>query len=126
MDMNIQIYLPTSSERRACETTAIKIHHAFQNPSPSSKAAAKAAQDDPCLQQPRLDGAKSDQLFFYGGHSSAQSDEIRRHRPPKGLVQNPANLCKSVLPPAQECQIAHWSTLSDPVESTCHPKPSKQ
>ena len=26
----------------------------------------QAAQDDPCLQQPRLDGAKSDQLFFIG------------------------------------------------------------
>ena len=33
---------------------------------------------------------------------------------------------KLMLPPTQECQIAHWSTLSDPVESTCHPKPSKQ
>ena len=31
-----------------------------------------------------------------------------------------------MLPPAQECQIAHWNTLSNPVELTCHPKPSKQ
>ena len=64
--IHVYIYPPTSPERRACETTAIKIHHAFQNPSPSSKASAQAAQDDPCLQQPRLDGAKSDQLFFIG------------------------------------------------------------
>ena len=33
---------------------------------------------------------------------------------------------KLMLPPAQECQIAHWSTLSNPVDPTCHPKPSKQ
>ena len=31
-----------------------------------------------------------------------------------------------MLPPAQECQIAHWGTLSNPLEPTCHPKPSKQ
>ena len=43
---------------------------------------------------------------------------------------------KLMLPPAQECQIAYLSTLSNPVEPlstlsnpvepTCHPKPSKQ
>ena len=33
---------------------------------------------------------------------------------------------KLMLPPAQECQIAHWSTSSNPVDPTCHPKPSKQ
>ena len=64
-------YPPTSRERRACDTTAIKINHAFQNPSPSIKATAQAAQDDPCLQQPKLDGAKSDQLFCcFRGHRS--------------------------------------------------------
>ena len=76
------IYPPTSSERRACETTAVNIIHAFQHPSPSSKAAAQAAQDDPCLQQPRLDGAKSDQLFFYRGHSSFKSGATGCHSPP--------------------------------------------
>ena len=39
-----------------------------------------------------------------------------RPRLPKILAQNPANLPKSVLPPSQECQIAHLGTLADPVE----------
>ena len=53
----------TFPEQRACQTAAIKINHAFQSPRPSSKATAQAAQDKPCLQQPRLCGAKSDELF---------------------------------------------------------------
>ena len=36
------------------------------------------------------------------------------------LAQNPANLPKSVLPPAQECQIAHLGTLATPVEPRWH------
>ena len=107
----IYVYPPTSPERRACETTAIKINHAFQHPSPSSKAAAQAAQDDPCLQQPRLDGAKSDQLFFYRGHSSAQTRcnpgpqgaRPRAPCPPPG----PSNWCCA----ARECQIANLTGI---------------
>ena len=38
---------PQSVERVRLQPTP-----AFQNPSPSSKASAQAAQDDPCLQQP--------------------------------------------------------------------------
>ena len=45
-----------------------------------------------------------------------------RHRLPDLLAQNPANLPKSVLPPAQECQTAHLGTLADPVESRCSHK----
>ena len=48
------------------------------------------------------------------------------HKPPDLLAQNPANLPKSVLPPAQECQIARLSTLSNPVEPGWRPAPSKQ
>ena len=66
------MYPPTSSERRACETTAIKISMLFNIQAQAARQ-QQAAQDDPCLQQPRLDGAKSDQLFFYRGHSSPQS-----------------------------------------------------
>ena len=36
-------------------------------------ASISPAQDDSCLQQPRLDGAASGQLIFFRGHSSAQS-----------------------------------------------------
>ena len=96
-------------------------------------ASSSPAQDDSCLQQPRLDGAKSDQLFFYRGHSSVQQGSTGRHRafqagkpraPTCPLL--PPWALKLMLPPAQECQIAHWSTLSNLVEPTCHPKPSKQ
>ena len=45
--------------------------------------------------------------------------------PPHAPFWSPWAL-KSMLPPAQECQIAPLSTLSHPVEPTCHPKPSKQ
>ena len=86
-------------------------------------ASSSPAQDDSCLQQPRLDGAKSDQLFFYRGHSCVQQGISRRQTlssPPSPWALN------LMLPPAQECQIAHWNTLSNPVELTCHPKPSKQ
>ena len=34
--------------------------------------------------------------------------------------QSPANLPKSVLPPTQECQIAHWGTLATAVEPKWH------
>ena len=93
-------------------------------------ASCSPSQEDSCLQQPRLDGAKSDQLFFYRGHSSAQQGSTGLFRPanpraPHAPFWSPWAL-KLMLPPAQECQIAHLSTLSHPVEPTCHPKPSKQ
>ena len=43
-----------------------------------------------------------------------------RHRLPDLLAQNPANLLKSVLPPAQECQIAHLGTLATLLEPKWH------
>ena len=43
-----------------------------------------------------------------------------RHRMPTFWFQNPANVPKSVLPPAQECQIAHLDTLATPVEPKWH------
>ena len=96
-------------------------------------ASSSPAQDDSCLQQPRLDGAKSDQLFFYRGHSWPQQGSTGVHRglqagkpraPTCSLL--PPWALKLMLPPVPECQIAHWSNLSNPVDSTCHPKPSKQ
>ena len=42
------------------------------------------------------------------------------HRLPETLSQDPANLPKSVLPPAQECQIAHLGTLATPMEPKWH------
>ena len=45
-----------------------------------------------------------------------------RHRLPDLLVQNPANLPKSVLPPAQECQMAQLGALPEPVEPKCSHK----
>ena len=79
---------------------------AFQNPSPSSKASAQAAQDDPassspaqddsCLQQPRLDGARSDQLFFFRGHSSAPQGISGRQAPsPPMLLFGPKTIKKT-------------------------------
>ena len=44
-----------------------------------------------------------------------------RHNPPRFWLQNPANLRKSVLPPAQECHIAHLGPLATPVEPKLHP-----
>ena len=73
----------------------------------------KQPRNDPCLQQPRLDGAKSDQLFFYGGHSSFKSRATGH--PSSGPHPSPWAL-KLMLPPGQECQIAHLSTLSNPVD----------
>ena len=46
-----------------------------------------------------------------------------RHRMPQGakiLAPAPANLPKSVLPPAQECQIAPLGILATPVEPKGH------
>ena len=42
------------------------------------------------------------------------------------LSSPPPWALKLMLPHAQERQIAHLSTLANPVEPTCHPKPSKQ
>ena len=59
--------------------------------------------------------------------SSSIGDLLRRNSPPQAAkppgpesAQNPANLTKSVLPPAQECQMAHSGTLADPVEPNCY------
>ena len=56
-----------------------------------------------------------------------QQAATARHSPPQAATgcqgsgpQNPANLPKSVLPPAQECQIAHLGTLATPVEPRWH------
>ena len=43
-----------------------------------------------------------------------------RHRMPSFWPQNPANLPKSVFPPAQECQIPNLDTLATPVEPKWH------
>ena len=46
----------------------------------------------------------------------------RRHRLPEILAKNPENLPKSVLPPAQECQMAQLGALPEPVEPKCSHK----
>ena len=60
----------------------IQVQAARQQPKQArtTHASSSPAQDDPCLQQPRLDGAKSDQLFFYRGHSSPQQGFTGVHR----------------------------------------------
>ena len=45
-----------------------------------------------------------------------QQPATGRHGAPRFWPQNPANLLKSVLPPAQDCQIAYLGTLVDSVE----------
>ena len=59
-------------------------------------------------------------IFFYRGSTPAQQGATGCHRPPGFWAQNPANLTKSVLPPAQECLIAHLVTLATPVEPKWH------
>ena len=90
-------------------------------------ASSSPAQDDSCLQQPRLDCAKSDQLFFYGGHSWPQQGSTGRHRPfqhgkPRAPTCSllPPWALKLMLPPAQECQIAPLGTPATPVEPKWH------
>ena len=46
-------------------------------------------------------------IFFYRGSTRMQKAATGDFRPPTFWPQNPANLLKSVLLPAQECQIAH-------------------
>ena len=59
--------------------------------------------------------------------SSSIGDLLARNRLPQGATgcprfwpRPPAKLPKSVLPPAQECQIAYLGTLSSPVEPKWH------
>ena len=56
-------------------------------PSNPKQPVISPGRDDSCLQQPRLDGAKSDQLFFYRGHSSLQT----RFNPDATRLFRPAN-----------------------------------
>ena len=93
-------------------TTATQINHAFQSPRPSCKATAPASQDNPYLQQPRLDGAKSDQLVFFRGHRSLQmrcSPKTRARAP--SLPLGP----QIDVPARTGWQVAHLSTLSNPL-----------
>ena len=61
-------------------------------------------------------------IFFYRGSTRLQQSATGCHRPPNPLAQDPANLPKSVLPPAQECQMAQLGTLPEPVEPKCSHK----
>ena len=54
------------------------------------------------------------------GCKSPPQPATGRHRPPRFWPQHPANLPKSVLPPAQEWQIAFLGTLDTPVEPRWH------
>ena len=49
----IYIYIYIRRPPQSVERVRLQPNPAFQNPSPSSKASAQAAQDDPGLQQPR-------------------------------------------------------------------------
>ncbi len=50
--MCIYIYVYIRRPPQSVERVRLQPNPAFQNPSPSSKASAQAAQDDPGLQQP--------------------------------------------------------------------------
>ena len=65
----------------------------------TTHASSSPAQDDSCLQQPRMDDAKSDQLFFYRGHSSFKSRATGRPTLSPNLTPWALQL---TLPPAQE------------------------
>ena len=72
-------------------TTATQINHAFQNPRPSCKATAPASQDNPYLQQPRLDGAKSDQLVFFRATDRCKCVAARYQSPSPLPPPGPSN-----------------------------------
>ena len=104
----------------------------LQSPMPSNPASPKPANPDtprgiraskhpsiPDCRNPLFDHLKG----VTGGPSRTPQGISRRQTlssPPSPWALN------LMLPPAQERQIAHWNTLSNPVELTCHPKPSKQ
>ena len=48
----VYIHIDIRRPPQSVERVRLQPNPAFQNPSPSSKASAQAAQDDPCLQQP--------------------------------------------------------------------------
>ena len=50
-------------------------------------------------------------IFFYRRSTRMQQSATGCHRAAEVLGQNPTNLPKSMLPPAQECQIDHLATL---------------
>ena len=56
------------------------------------------------------------------GSTPLQQPATGCRRPPDTLAQNLAHLPKSMLPPAQECQMAYLGTLAEPVEPTCSHK----
>ena len=132
---------PTSTEHRVCETTAkpclSESKPQQQGISPSSPGrprppAAQARMTHACRSQ----GWMVQDLINYssigttarckpGPQGSTGLFSPANFEPPHAPFWSPWAL-RLALPPARECQMAHWSTLSDPVESTCHPKPSKQ
>ena len=133
---------PTSPERRACETPLPSLEHPApsrsqplkqgpaENISPASQGSQAAeieGSSPPGIQAAGIQGLgarmlKSKDLVIL---SSSIGDLLRRHklpqpatgchRPPDLLAQSPANLPKSVLPPARECQMAYLGTLPTPV-----------
>ena len=103
---------PTSADCRPCATTAIQVNHVFQNLRPSRKATAPAAQDNPYPRHHKMGGAKSNRLFFSGGHSSLQMrcNSMPEPEPP------PLPLGPQIDVPARiGRQVAHLSTLSNQV-----------
>ena len=120
---SVRVYPPTSSERRACETTAkpclSKSKPKQQGISPSSPGRPR-----PPAAQARMTHACSSRgwmvqdlinIFFFRGHSSLQSGATGVHRgfldadlePPSP----PPLALKLALPPARECQIAHLTGI---------------
>ena len=127
-------YPPTSSERRACETTA-KPCLPESKPKQQGISPSSPGRPRPPAAQPRMTHACSSQGWMVQDliNYSSIGATARRNPGPQGISARgppappPFPLAlKLVLPPARECQMAHWITLSDPVESTCHPKLSKQ
>ena len=102
----------TSADCRSCATTATQVNHDFQNLRTSRKATAPAAQDNSYPRHHKMGGAKSNQLFFFGGHSSLQMRVNSMPEPePPPLPLGP----QIDVPAGTGRQVAHLSTLSNPV-----------
>ena len=116
------VSLPTSPDRRACETASIKIIHPFPNPSPDSqtqqpKAAKhqpKQPRQDPCIHHPRQDASKSDPYLFIGAtarrHRLPQRAIARRVRDPP--LPESTESASIGAPPARDYQIGYFGTLA--------------
>ena len=140
------IYPPTSPERRACETPPPSLEHPAPSKSQPSKqgpaediSPASPGSQAADVQESYPPGAQAAGIQHLGARmlesrnliilSSSIGDLLGCNRLPQDATgrptfwpRGPTNLLKSMLPPAQECQMAHLGTLAEPVEPTCSHK----